>query len=163
MEKVEYRLAKEQDLAALAEIYCRLYTNSALHENWTKETAYKLLKFFYHAHPDIFIVAENNDQAIGAIASMVKPWHDGNHLVETEIFVDTPYQCNGIGSKLYQKHFELAIEKYDAKVIEAYTYEESDGYPLNWYREQGYEIMQNWFVMNGGIAKVYKYLCSKNK
>ena len=88
VKNIKYRPVKESDLAELAKIYCKLYTNSALHENWTQETAYALLKYFYNSTPDIFIVAEIDGRAIGTIASLVKPWHDGNRLIETEIFVD---------------------------------------------------------------------------
>lgn len=155
---INYRLAKENDLPNLAKIYCSLYANSALEENWNQTSAHKLLKYFYDLFPDIFVVAENDGQAIGAIASLVKPWHDGNRLIETEIFVDQNFQKNGIGSKLFQEHFKLAMKEYDAKIIEAHTYEEADGHPLNWYRKQGYEIIHDWFVINGNIDKIYQYL-----
>lgn len=156
--EVIYRLAKEQDLSNLAKIYCTLYINSALSEDWNQDTAQKLLQFFYDSNPDIFVVAEVDGQAIGAIASLVKPWHDGNRLIETEVFVDIPYQQRGIGSRLYLEHFMLAMKNYDARVIEAYTYEESDGYPLKWYRKQGWEVVGDWFVINGNIKKVSQYL-----
>lgn len=90
--------------------------------------------------------------------SLVKPWHDGNGLIETEIFVSKNYQHNCIGSKLFQEHFTKAIEKYDVKVIGAHTYQEQDGYPLNWYKKQGYEIIDNWNVINGNIKQAYEYL-----
>lgn len=155
---INYRLVNEQDLPTLAKIYCTLYTKSALHENWDQASAYKLLKFFYDHNSDIFVVAENNGQAIVAIASLVKPWHDGNRLIETEVFVAEKHQHKGIGSNLFEKHFGLAMKKYNTKIIEAHTYEEPDGYPLNWYRKQGYEVIQDWFVINGEIGKVYNYL-----
>lgn len=156
--KFALRLAKEEDLKSLAAIYTGLYRDSALGEEWTPETAYQLLRFFYSAHPDIFVVAEEGQKVVGAIMSLVKPWHDGNRLVETEVFVDTQYQQNGIGTALFCEHFRLAIEKYDAKVIEAHTYEESDGRPLNWYKKQGYEVVDDWFVINGDIRALYDYL-----
>lgn len=156
--KVSYRKAQKQDLAKLAQIYCSLYTNSALSENWNQESAYELLHYFYQHNPEIFVVAEIDKLVIGAIMSLVKPWHDGNRLIETEVFVDSQYQKNGIGSKLFLEHFRLAIQEHNAKVIEAYTYEEPDGHPLSWYRKQGYEVIRDWFVINGEIAKVCEYL-----
>lgn len=154
---VKYRLAKQSDLPTLAKIYCSLYVNSALKENWTLESAYGLLDYFYRLNQDIFVVAEYNALPIGAIASLVKPWHDGNRLIETEAFVDQGHQKQGIGSQLFREHFDLAVEKYNVKVIEAYTYKEADGYPLNWYRKQGYDIVHDWFVINGDINKIRKY------
>lgn len=154
---INFRVAKKEDLKYLAEIYKDLYCNSILNENWSEDTAYKLLNFFYTLRPDIFIVAEDNNKVVGAIMSLVKPWHDGNRLIETEIFVSKDYQHKGIGSKLFQEHFKKAMEKYDVKVIEAHTYQEQDGYPLNWYKKQGYEIIDNWYVINGNIKQAYEY------
>lgn len=151
------RLAKKEDLKQLAKIYKDLYCSSILNENWTEETAYKMLDCFYTIQSDIFIVAEENEKVIGAVTSLVKPWHDGNHLIETEIFVDKNYQHKGIGSKLFREHFKKAIEKYDAKIIEAHTYQEEDGNPLNWYKKQGYDVIDNWYIISGNIKKAYEY------
>jgi ribosomal protein S18 acetylase RimI-like enzyme len=160
---INFRLAQKEDLKPLANIYKGLYYNSILNENWSEDTAYKLLNFFYTLQPDIFVVAEENSKVVGAIMSLVKPWHDGNRLIETEIFVAKNYQHKCIGSKLFQEHFKKAIEKYDVKVIEAHTYQEQDGYPLNWYKKQGYEIINNWYVINGNIKQAYEYLNKKIK
>lgn len=154
---IKLRLAKKDDLKPLAKIYKDLYCSSILNENWTEETAYKLLDFFYTIQSDIFIVAEENEKVVGAVTSLVKPWHDGNRLIETEIFVDRGYQHKGIGSKLFQEHFKIAMEKHNAKIIEAHTYQEEDGYPLNWYKKQGYEIIDDWYVINGNIKDAYNY------
>lgn len=43
---ISFRLAKKEDLRPLAEIYKDLYCNSVLNENWSEDTAYKLLNFF---------------------------------------------------------------------------------------------------------------------
>lgn len=154
---IKLRLAKKQDLKPLAKIYKDLYCNSILNENWTEETAYKFLDFFYTLQPDIFIVAEENEKVVGAVTSLVKPWHDGNRLIETEIFVAKNHQHKGIGSKLFHEHFKKSIEKYDAKIIEAHTYQEEDGYPLNWCKKQGYDVIDDWYVINGNIKNAYKY------
>lgn len=153
---INIRLAKKEDLKLLAEIYKDLYCSSILNENWSVETAYKLLDFFYTLQSDIFIVAEEDDKVVGAVMSLVKPWEDGNRLIETEIFVAKDYQHKGIASKLFKEHFKKAMEKYDAKVIEAHTYQEEDGYPLNWYKKQGYEVI-DWYVINGDIKQAYEY------
>lgn len=154
---IKLRLAKQEDLKPLAEIYKDLYGSSILNENWSIETTYNMLNFFYTLQSDIFIVAVDNEKVIGAVASLVKPWHDGNRLIETEIFVDKDYQHKGIGSKLFQEHFKIAMEKHDAKIIEAHTYQEEDGYPLNWYKNQGYEVINDWYVINGNIKDAYNY------
>lgn len=155
---MQYRLARADDLSDLAQIYCSLFTNPTLDENWSQEAALKLLQYFYTLNPEIFVVATIDDRPIGAIMSLVKPWYDGNRLIETEVFVQSEYQKAGIGSQLFLEHFRLATEKYKAKTIEAHTYEEADGYPLNWYRKQGYKVAQDLFVIEGEVKQVYEYL-----
>ena len=53
------------------------------------------------------------------------------------------------------------MEKYNVKIIEAHTYKEDNGYPLKWYRKQGYEIIDDWYIINGDINNVYQNLTSK--
>lgn len=88
---------------------------------------------------------------------------DGNRLIETEIFVANDYQKQGIASRLFHEHFKLAMEKYDAKVMEAHTYQEENGYPLNWYKKQGYKVIDEWYVINGDIKEAYEYFDKKIK
>lgn len=155
---VNYRLASKHDFPQLASIYCLLYKNSSLGENWKQESALALFNYFYALHPDIFIVAEVDSQPIGAIMSLVKPWHDGNRLIETEVFVDANFQHHGIGTMLFKEHFRLAMQNYSAQFIEAHTYEESNGYPLKWYIKQGYKVARDILVIEGEISNVTEYL-----
>lgn len=160
---INIRLAKKEDLKELARIYKNLYGESILNEDWSIEKSYGLLDFFYKLQSDLFVVAEVDKKVVGAVMSLVKPWHDGNRLIETEIFVADDYQRQGIASRLFHKHFKLAMEKYNAKIMEAHTYQEEDGYPLNWYKKQGYEVIDEWYVINGNIKKAYQYFDKKIK
>lgn len=160
---INIRLVKKEDLKELAKIYRDLYGKSILNEDWSIEKSYGLLDFFYKLQSDLFVVAEVDKKVIGAVMSLVKPWYDGNRLIETEIFVADEYQRSGIASRLFHKHFKLAMEKYDAKIIEAHTYKEENGYPLNWYKKQGYKVIDEWYVINGDIEEVYKYFDKKIK
>lgn len=132
-------------------------------EDWSIGKCYGLLNFFYTLQSDIFVVAEVDGEVVGAVMSLVKPWHDGNRLIETEIFVANDYQRQGIASRLFHEHFKLAMEKYDAKIMETHTYQEENGYPLNWYKKQGYKVIDEWYVINGNIKDVYKYFDKKVK
>ena len=154
---INIRLVREEDLDILAEIYKDLYGNSVLEEDWSVEKSKALFKFYYTLQTDLFLVAETDGKVVGAVMSLVKPWHDGNRLIETEIFVASNYQKQGIASKLFHEHFKIAMEKYDAKFMEAHTYQEENGYPLNWYKKQGYEIINEWYIINGNIKKAYEY------
>ena len=55
------------------------------------------------------------------------------------------------------------MERYDTKIIEAHTYEEENGYPLNWYKKQGYKVIDELYVINGDIKEAYKYFDKKIK
>lgn len=123
---INLRLAKQEDLYILAEIYKDLYGKSTLNEDWSNEECYALFNFYYKLQKDLFIVAEVDGKVIAAIMSIIKPWNGGNRLIETEVFVDSNYQHQGIASKLFHKHFEMAMEKYNAKIIEAHTYQEQN-------------------------------------
>ena len=154
---LEIRNVKTKDLSILAKMYTGLYKSSILNENWSNDRSEALLDFFYKNQSDLFIVAEIDGKIIGAIMSLVKPWHDGNRLIETEVFVSTDYQKQGIGSRLFLEHFKLAMEKYDVKIIEAHTYEDEKGYPLKWYKKQGYTVIDEWYVINGNVKESYEY------
>jgi len=160
---INTRLGRKEDLRLLAEIYKELYGDSILGEDWAIEKSKALLNFYLQLQQDLFLVAEVDGKVVGAVMSLVKPWHDGNRLIETEIFVANNYQKQGIASKLFHEHFKIAMEKYDAKFMEAHTYQEENGYPLNWYKKQGYEIIDEWYIINGNIKKAYEYFDKKIK
>ena len=152
------RVAKETDLYSLAAIYSDLYNGSVLKEEWSVEKAYKLLHFYYSLQPDIFIIAEEDSNIVGGVASLIKPWFNGNRLIETEIFVGKNWQNQGIASRLFIEHFKRAMDLYDVKIIEVHSYQEENGFPLNWYRKQGYTIVDDLYIINGNIQQVYYYL-----
>lgn len=80
-------LKNEKDLEVIAQEYVNYYNNSVLQENWTKNTAIQLLKYFYNQAPDLFFVAYDQDKPIGVIMSFLKPWWDGMHLGDVELMV----------------------------------------------------------------------------
>lgn len=155
---INIRLVQEKDLAPLSMIYKALYNNSSvLNENWTEESAFKLLYFYYTSQPDIFVIAEEDGVVVGAVMSLVKPWYNGNRLIETEIIVTESRQHCGIASKMFKEHFKRASDIYDVKTIEAHTFQDERGYPLKWYKKQGYTIDNNLLVINGNIPRVLSY------
>lgn len=152
------RLAKETDLNSLAAIYCDLYNGSILKEDWSLEKGYNLLHFFYSLQPDIFIIAEEDSNVVGGVASLIKPWFDGNRLIETEIFVERSRQNQGLASRLFMEHFRRAMDLYGVKTIEAHSYQAENGYPLSWYRKQGYTLVDDLYIINGDIQQAYYWL-----
>src|SRR5436190_6325126 len=116
------RLATKEDLQILSEIYTHAYYSLNIVENWTSQSAYQLITYLFHDQPDLFFVAIIDNKVIGAITATVKPWWDGNHLVDGEIFINPDYQKKGIGVKLIKKLFTTAKEKYKVISWDTFTH-----------------------------------------
>ena len=97
-------------------------------------------------------------KVVGAIMSGVKPWFDGNRLIDTELFVDKNYQNRHLARELYKKHLLEAQRIYNTKVIEFHTYGDENQFPQNWYRKIGFQKDKELIIMNGNIKKVLEHL-----
>lgn len=154
---VKIRLMQNSDLDSLSETYVEVYRVFDVGERWTKESAHKLLKYWLYRQPDLAFVAEYEDKIVGAFVAGIKPWWDGNHLVDGEIFVHPEYQKHRVGSELSKAMFRTAIEKYDAIVWDTYTFKGVD-HPLSWYKSLGFEEIQEWTMISGNLKKALKIL-----
>lgn len=150
------RKVKLEDVKDLAPIYKELYDDVDIGEFWSIENAEKLLSYWYNKQQDLFFVDEENGKAIGAVMSGVKPWFDGNRLIDTEIFVSKEYQKNNIAKKLYKIHLEEAKRIYNANVIEFHTYGNEEEFPQNWYKKIGFRKDEELIIMNAKIEDVLK-------
>ena len=151
-------LRNEKDLEVLAEQYSEYYCDSVLEEKWSKETAAKLFMYFYKQAPDLMFVAYDNNKPIGIIMTVLKPWWDGMHLEDGEVFVCKDYQKMGIAKMLFKTLFQYAIGKYDATTLEAHTYEDENGFPYSWYKRLGFETIDDWKIISGNIKEIIKKL-----
>ncbi len=88
--------------------------------------------------------------------SGVKPWFDGNRLIDAELFVSKEYQNKHIATNLYKKHLEEAVRIYNCKVIEFHTYGNEEEFPQSWYRKIGSTKNEELIIMNANIEKVLK-------
>ena len=102
-------LKKDEDINTIAEFYADYYSNSVLQEKWTKESAVKLFRYFYNQNKDLFFIAYDGDKPVGIITSVLKPWWDGNHLEDGEVFVIGEYRKKGIAKLLFKALFECAV------------------------------------------------------
>lgn len=152
------RLVKLEDIRSLAPIYKDLYDDADIGEFWSIESAGKLLKYWYDKQQDLFFVAEEDGKAVGAIMSGIKPWFDGNRLVDTELFVAKNYQERHLGRELYKKHLSEAQRIYKAKVIEFHTYGDENEFPQSWYKKIGFNKDKELIIMNANIEKVLEHL-----
>ena len=150
-------LKKENDLEIIAELYADFYANSVLGEKWTKESALKLFKYFYGINKELIFVAYRNNEPVGIITSILKPWYDGNHLVDGELFVAPKYRNGIITKMLVTALLGYAVVKCNATVIEGATYEDEKGFPYSLYKRLGFETLNNQLkFVSGDIKAVLK-------
>ena len=152
------RLVRLEDIKSLAPIYKELYDDADIGEFWSIENAEKLLNYWYEKQKDLFFVAEEDGKAVGAVMSGIKPWFDGNRLIDTEIFVSKDYQEKHLGKELYKKHLSEAQRIYNAKVIEFHTYGDESEFPQNWYNRIGFKRDKELIIMNANIEEVIEHL-----
>lgn len=103
-------LKNEKDLEAIAEAYSSYYANSVLEEKWTKESALELFRYFYKKNPDLLFIAYDNEKPVGIIMTLLKPWWDGMHLEDGEVFVCEEYK-NKVLQNNYLKLYLLTLLK----------------------------------------------------
>ena len=150
------RLVKKEDLKDLAIIYKELYDNVDIGENWSIETATNLLNYWYEKQKDLFFVAEEDGIVVGGIVSGIKPWFDGNRLIDGEVFVSTKYQGRHIAKELFKTHLKEAYNKYKANVMEFHTYGDETEFPQNWYTRIGCKKDNELIIMNGDIKEIIR-------
>ncbi len=122
-------------------------------EEWDGTSAQKLLEWFYHEQPDLFFVAEMDGKIVGGIVALIKPWWDGNHLADGELFVHPDNQGNKIGVKLIKQLFISAKQKYQAVSWDTFTHIVHE-HPLSWYKNLGFEEIEHWKMITGNIDSV---------
>lgn len=156
--EIKIRKIKKEDLKKLAKIYSITYSNPDydIGEKWDNKTAYKMLKNIFEKQPDLAFLAEDNKKIIGGFLVSVKPWWDGNHLVDGEIFIHPKYQKTGIGTNLSKTMFNYAKKKY--KVIKWDTFTFKDQYPLKWYKSLGFTEIKEWVMISADINEVINKL-----
>ncbi len=127
------RLARQDEISQIADVYMRAFNNANVGEQWTAENAEKFMKFWLKFQPDLFFVAETNNKICGGAVGLIKPFWDGNYLTETELFVDPGFQKQGIGKELLKKLISEAIQKYSITTFDGLAYKDTK-FPLEWYK-----------------------------
>jgi len=145
---MKIRLAKKSDLKELARIFKKVYDHFDVGERWTNNAAYKYLEYIFKAQPDLAFLGEVDGKIAGGFFASIKPWWDGNHLVNGELFVDPNYQKHGLGLKLSIKLYEKAIKKYNAVIAESTTFKNKK-FPLVWHKKRGFKINDDWVLIWG--------------
>ncbi len=154
--RLKIREIKEHDLGKLSEIYAEVYRVFDIGERWTAQKARVLLRYWLKKQPDLALLAEIDREIVGGFVVGVKPWWDGNHLVDGEIFVHPDYQRKGIGAKLLEAMLERADKKYDAVRFDTFTFRDSPA--LKWYKSIGFREITEWAIIGGDVKTVLGHL-----
>ncbi|MBM3232709.1 GNAT family N-acetyltransferase [Candidatus Pacearchaeota archaeon] len=154
------RAIENKDLDSLARIYAETYDYFDVGEIWTPQSAKEMLRYWLNKQPDLCFLAEEMEIQ-GAFVIGVKPWWDGNHLVDGEIFVHPDYQKKGIGTALLRHVFAEARKKYN--VVRWDTFTVRDKYPLNWYKSIGFTEIKEWAMISAVPREVMNKLDSKKR
>ena len=147
---------RKSDLKKLSEIYATVYREFDVGEKRTPKKAYVLLEYWLQRQPDLAFVAESDGKIAGGFVAGIKPWWDGNHLVDGEIFVHPEFQRKGIGGLLSMAMFRKAMKKYSARTWDTYTFKKK--YPLKWYKSLGFKEISEWTMISGDLRKASKKL-----
>lgn len=158
---VIFKEVEEKDLNILASLYSVIYLNNRTKENWTYHTALSYMNYFYHYQPDLFICAYDDNIPIAAIMSILKPSSDGIHLIQTELFVSEDYRNKNIEKQLLEKHFGLAISKYDASHIDVITHINNADCPLSWHKKIDLEPVSDVILLHGDLESCLTKLSHK--
>ncbi|MDP9195807.1 MAG: GNAT family N-acetyltransferase [Pseudomonadota bacterium] len=148
---------KPEDLDELARVYAAVYGHFQVGEKWTPETALRLLEYWFRRNPELCFTAFAGDRPVGAFFADVKPWWDGNHLVDGEVFVHPDFQKQDIGRQLSIRLYETALEKYQVTSFDTYTFR-NNGHPLSWYRKQGFAEVTEWSLISGDVRQALEFL-----
>lgn len=153
--KIKIRRMRKQDIPQLSPMYVRAYRIYRKWERWNAKAANRLFTYWLKRQPDLAFVAETDGKVVGAFVAGIKPWWDGNHLVDGELVVDPAYQKKGIGRLLLKTMLQNAIDKYDATVWEAITFKKTE-FPLKWYKKLGFDEISEWTIIGGNVKEALK-------
>jgi|SRR3989338_3913516 len=151
---------KSSDVTEISKVYVRAYRTRG--EKWTDKRASALIKSYLKKQPDMAIVAILDRRLVGGFFCLVKPWWDGNHMIETEIFVDPRAHKQGIGQALFQEILTRAKKKYEAVVFEGITFSKLK-FPISWYNKIGIKKAEELMFIDGKVDVILKKLKQSTK
>ncbi len=157
---IKIRPMQKEDLQQLAEVYSVVYQKFDIGERWTPGTAKRLLSYWFDKQPDLAFVAEFDGEVVGAFVAGIKPWWDGNHISDGEIFVHPDHQKQGIATKLSIALYEKALKKYKVVSFDTYTFKKTK-FPLSWYLSQGFIQNEEWTMILGDVKSILSRLKKK--
>jgi len=147
-------------LPRLAECFRAAYAPQG--EIWSSEKALEFITFKFNRWPDLSFAAVRNGEPVGAIFTDMKPWHDGPHLCEGELFVHPKHQGNPfIAIPLALALINTAKRKYNCSAIEGVTFKK--GNQLSMYEKIGYKEDPTLTFITGNIDVMLEKLAPYQK
>lgn len=151
------RVMSRNDIPVLAQVYAQTYACMNVDEEWTVETAQRTLEYQFNLQPDLAFLAEVDGTIAGAFLCAVKPWWDGNHLYDGELFVHPNFQKQGIGKQLIKHLFGIALEKYQVIDWACHTFSKRE-FPLAWYKKLGFKEVESLIYISANVQQVLQTL-----
>lgn len=144
-------------LPEISECYRAAYAQMG--EDWSAERALEFVKFKFNRYPDLAFAALVYGKPVGAIFFDIKPWYDGNRLVDGEIFVHPEYQKQGISVLLNRALYKVALEKYNCVAVESITFKNK--YHLQMYAKIGLFQDPELVFITGNLKEINEKINSR--
>ncbi len=132
------RPLKKEELPVVASVYTQSFNQAGIGEEWTQKKAEEFMGWWFKHQHDLFFVAVYKEKLVGGVVAGIKPWWDGQHLVDLELFVHPDFQKQGIGKELVKIILREAIRKYEIVEFECLA-DKTHEFPLGWYKKTGME------------------------
>ncbi len=160
---IEIRHATKKDIPEIGKLFSKVYTTPDF-DGFTLEKSIEYMNWLFGRCPEVAFVAVDGNKIVGARLAGTKPWFDGIHIVDGEIFVGKDYRGQGIGLRLTEKSFEAA-KKLGATVVDSATFIQGkhtesgwDIQPqflnLEWHKKNGFHVIEQMAIISGDIDEL---------
>lgn len=158
---MKIRKWRASDEKRLASIYARAFNGADVGEQWSPNTALKVLRYLASHAPNVALVAEEGGKILGAIIVGIRPCWDGHHLNEGELFVNPDAQRRGVGQSLVKRVLQIAQKRHITS-WNFITFRGTD-FPKSWYIRLGATEDQRLIILNLDIKKALDNLRSRRE
>ncbi len=114
---MEYRIANENDIEALALVMKKSYSEEPWNEVWSDEKAQRRIRSIMSNFEFTGLVAIDKNEIIAGVLGFVDPYADSDFFFVSELFVVTEYKKKGIGREL-MKELEIILKEKGISVIQ---------------------------------------------